>query len=113
VPTSTSARPAALLREIFGGVGGDFAFRLWDGTEVLLGQPPPRFTVVLHAPRTFVRLMRDPSPLNFAEAFVDGSIDIEGDLFAAMEVGDVVEGLKVPMSVRLRVLGALWSANGS
>jgi cyclopropane-fatty-acyl-phospholipid synthase len=110
VPSATPPGPAAILREIFGAVAIGFAFRLWDGTTVPLGNGPARFTVVLHAPRTFVRLMRDPSPMNFAEAFVDGAIDIDGDLFAAMEVADAIEDLKVPLSVRLRLLGALWVA---
>jgi cyclopropane-fatty-acyl-phospholipid synthase len=110
VPGSTPARAASILREIFEGVAGNFAFRLWDGTEVLLGEAPPRFTVVLHVPRTFARLIRDPSPLNFAEAYVDEAIDIEGDLFAAMDVANVIEDLKVPLSVRLRALGAVWAA---
>lgn len=110
VPSSSSTRAASILREIFGGLPASFAFRLWDGTDVTVGDKPPRFTVVLPAPRTFVRLLRDPSPLNFAEAFVDGAIDIEGDLFAAMDVANAIEDLKVPLGVRLRVLGALWAA---
>jgi cyclopropane-fatty-acyl-phospholipid synthase len=111
VPSSTPARAASILREVFGGGRATgFAVRLWDGTDVVFGDGPPRFTVVMQTPQTFVRLMRDPSPRNFAEAFVEGAIDIEGDLFAAMEVANVVEDLKVPLRVRLRVLGALWAA---
>ena len=110
VPGATPIQAASILREIFEVLAASFAFRLWDGTDVLLGKGPPRFTVVLHAPRTFARLIRDPSPLNFAEAFVDGAIDIEGDLFAAMDVANAIEDLKVPLSVRLRVLRALWAA---
>ena len=108
VPSSTAA--ASILREIFGGLATGFAFRLWDGTLVSLGEGPSRVTVVVHAPQTFRRLIRDPSPLNFAEAFVEGAIDIEGDLFAAMEIADVIEDLKVPLSVRLRLLATLWAA---
>jgi cyclopropane-fatty-acyl-phospholipid synthase len=108
VPSSTSA--ASILREIFGGLATGFAFRLWDGTLVSLGEGPPRFTVVVHAPQTFRRLIRDPSPMNFAQAFVESAIDIEGDLFAAMEIADVIEDLKVPLSVRLRLLATLWAA---
>ena len=69
VPSSTAA--ASILREIFGGLADGFAFRLWDDTTVALGPGPARFTVVVHAPQTFRRLIRDPSPLNFAEAFVE------------------------------------------
>ena len=108
VPSSTAA--ASILREIFGGVATGFAFRLWDGTVVPLGEPPPRVTVVVHAPQTFRRLIRDPSPMHFAEAFVEGAIDIEGDLFAAMEIANVIEDLKVPLGVRLRLLATLWAA---
>ena len=108
VPSSTVA--ASILREIFRGLATGFAFRLWDGTTVALGAGPSRFTVVVHAPQTFRRLIRDPKPSNFAEAFVESAIDIEGDLFAAMEVADVIENLKVPLGVRLRLLGTLWAA---
>ena len=110
VPSSTPFRAASILHEIFDGRASGFAFRLWEGTDVVIGASPARFTVVLHEPRTFVRLIRDPSPLNFAEAFVEGAIDIEGDLFAAMDVANAIEDLKVSLSVRLRVLGALWAA---
>ena len=109
VPSST-AKAASILREIFGGVTSPFAFRLWDGTAVEIGDGAPRFTVVVHAPRTFVRLMRNPSPFTFAEAFVEGAIDIDGDLFAAMDVANAIEDLKVPLSVRLRLLRTLWVA---
>ena len=105
VPSSTAA--ASILREIFGGVAAGFAFRLWDGTVVALGESPPRFTVVVHAPQTFRRLIRDPSPLHFAEAFVEGAIDIEGDLFAAMRIANSIEEIRVSTLDRLRIAAAL------
>jgi cyclopropane-fatty-acyl-phospholipid synthase len=104
------ARAASVLKDVFGHVAIGFAFRLWDGTEVPLGTGPPRFTVVVHTLQTFTRLLRRPTPYAFAEAFVEGAIDLEGDLFAAMDVADVVEDLQVPLTTRLRLLGALWAA---
>ena len=103
------AAAASILREIFGQLPVGFAFRLWDGTSVALGPGAPRFTVVVHTAQTFRRLIRAPTPLTFAEAFVESAIDIDGDVFAAMEVANVVESLKVPLSVRLRLLGRLWA----
>ena len=103
------AAAASMLREIFGGLPVGFAFRLWDGTTVALGTGAPRFTVAVHTPQTFRRLIRDPRPFTFAEAFVESAIDIDGDVLAAMEVADVVEELKVPLRVRLRLLGRLWA----
>ena len=107
-PRPASARAAAILRQVFGGLGGDLAFRLWDGTEVALGAGPPPVTVVFHSAETFLRLAREPTPLRFAEAFVESAIDIEGDLFAAMDVADAVEELRLPLARRLRLLASLW-----
>ena len=105
-----SARAGAVLREVFATVPADFAFRLWDGASVAFGAGPPAFTVVVHAPATFLRLMRDPTPLAFGEAYVSGAIDIEGDLFAAMRVAGALEDLRLPLARRLRLLLAIGPA---
>jgi hypothetical protein len=105
-----SARAGDVLREVFATVHADFAFRLWDGALVPFGAGPPAFTVVIHAPETFLRLMRDPTPLAFGEAYVGGAIDIEGDMFAAMHVANVLEDLRLPLAQRLRLLLAIGPA---
>jgi len=108
-PQSVSPKRAAeILHRVFGRIPPGLAFRLWDGTLVALGGGAPVCTAVVHQPQTFIRLIRDPSPLNFAEAYVDGSIDIEGDLFEAMTVANSIEEIKVPFMDRMRVLWALW-----
>jgi cyclopropane-fatty-acyl-phospholipid synthase len=109
VPRSISARRAAeILHRVFGHIATGFAFRLWDGTRVTLGGGAPVCTAVVHRPETFIRLVRDPSPLNFAEAYVDGAIDLEGDLFAAMSVANSIEEIRVSLGERVRILWALW-----
>jgi hypothetical protein len=52
--------------------------------------------------------MSDPTPLNFAEAYVEGAIDIEGDLFAGMKVADAMEEIRLPLRERLRLYVELW-----
>lgn len=110
VPRRSPARAASILRQVFGHVATGFAFRLWDGTDVPLGAGEPRFTVVVHSSRTFARLIREPTPFNFANAFVESAIDIEGDLFAAMEIADAIEEIKLPLALRVRILASLWAA---
>jgi hypothetical protein len=105
---SLSPRAAAILRAVFGHLTAPFAFRLWDGAEVPVGAGEPAFVVVIHSPQAFFRLLRDPSPLNFAEAFVESAIDIEGDLFAAMTVANALEALRIPLRRRLGLLAAMW-----
>ena len=101
-------RAAEILRRIFGGIPGGFAFRLWDGTPVALGAAAPVCTAVVKSPETFLRLVRDPTPLTFAEAYVEGAIDLEGDLFGAMSIANSIESLRLSLAERLRILWALW-----
>jgi cyclopropane-fatty-acyl-phospholipid synthase len=106
----SSRRAAAILRTVFAPVDAGFAFRLWDGTLVPVGHGAPVCTAVVRKAETFVRLMRDPTPLNFAEAYVEGALDIEGDLFAAIKVADAMEGIRLSWRDRLRLFVALWRA---
>jgi cyclopropane-fatty-acyl-phospholipid synthase len=104
----TSRRAAAILQHVFGHLSGGFAFRLWDGMAVTVGHGAPVCTAVIHRPETFIRLIRDPTPLNFAEAYVEGAIDIEGDLFEAMSIANAIETIHVSVGDRLKMLLALW-----
>jgi hypothetical protein len=101
-------RAAAALVSVFGGIAAPFAFRLWDGREVTVGDGAAPFTVVINSPETFLRLLRSPTPLTFAEAYVESALDIEGDLFAVMIVADIVEGLRLSLPRRLALLASLW-----
>jgi hypothetical protein len=107
-PQPSAARAAGILREVFGSIRAPFAFRLWDGQEVRLGGGEPVCTAVIKTPETFLRLIRDPTPYNFAEAYVESAIDLEGDLVAAMSVANVVEELRVPLLERARIFFSLW-----
>lgn len=106
--TISSRRAASILRRVFEQISTGFAFRLWDGTLVELGRGAPVCTVVIREPGTFIRLVRDPSPLNFAEAYVECVIDIEGDLFAGMKVADALEEIRLSTVDRLRLVASLW-----
>jgi hypothetical protein len=109
LPRNVSSRRAAgILRRVFDRVETGFAFRLWDGTLVELGHGAPVCTAVMHRPETFVRLMRDPTPLNFAEAYVEGALDFEGDLFAGMKVANELEEIRLPLRERLQLALSLW-----
>jgi hypothetical protein len=107
-PTPTPGRAAAILRQIFGGLPASFAFRLWDGQEVRFGSDAPACVAVIKSPETFLQLIRDPSPYNFAEAYVQSRIDLDGDLFSAMDVANVVETIKVTSWQKLAILLSLW-----
>jgi hypothetical protein len=102
------AAAARVLRDVFGHIHAAFAFRLWDGQEVRLGPAEPVCTAVIKTPEAFMRLMRDPSPGNFAQAYVESVIDLEGDLYSGMEVANDVEGVHLSPLRKLRLMLSLW-----
>ena len=107
-PRPSPGRAASILREVFGRIEAPFAFRLWDGTEVRFGPGGPVATAVIKRPETFVRLMRDPSSYNFARAYVESEVDLEGDLFATMSVANAVEEIKLSPAQKLRLYLSMW-----
>jgi cyclopropane-fatty-acyl-phospholipid synthase len=62
-----------------------FAVRLWDGSEVSWG-PQRDFTLVFRDRRSFFSLIASRDASELAEAYVDGRLDIEGDVDAAVRL---------------------------
>lgn len=60
-----------------------FAIRLWNGEEVSWGQPRD-FTLVFEDPSTFRDCFGSPDPAELAEAYADGRVRVEGDLWCAV-----------------------------
>ena len=108
LPNPTPARAAAVVGEVFGNIQAPVAFRLWDGSEVRLSGDKALSTVVIKSPETFLGLIQDPTPYNFAEAYVSGRVDFEGDIFAVMPVANEMEELRVSALQKLRLLLSLW-----
>jgi len=105
----TPALAERILRQVFGRhINGPFAFRLWNGQQVRFGAGEPACTAVIKSPETFLRLLRDPSPGKFAEAYVESAIDLEGDLFAVMDVANQAEAIRISPMERLAILALIW-----
>jgi len=69
----------------------NFAIRFWDGSlwEEEAGQPR-RFTLVLNHAGALRKMFMPPTELNLGEAFIFGDFDVEGDLQAALAIGERV-----------------------
>ena len=113
---------APLVRRL---LGGTLPVRLeaWDGSAVdpdpgAAGDGPP-VTVLVRSPDALRRILYAPGELGLARAHIAGDIDIEGDVFALLDVrrhlGDAADHVVVgpsardlaPMVGTLRRLGAL------
>ncbi|MBM6860668.1 class I SAM-dependent methyltransferase, partial [Clostridium saudiense] len=60
-----------------------FAVDFWDGEEVILGKGEPLFRVHIKKPLNKKDLLNSTS-LAFGEAYMNGDVEFEGDLFLAL-----------------------------
>ncbi len=76
----------ALTFESLVGTGPDLpvAFRAYDGSSTGPSDAPA--TVVLRSPDALARIATAPGELGFGRAYVAGDLDVEGDIFAALEL---------------------------
>src|SRR2546426_8169353 len=107
-PDRRAAAAAGLLRRLFATLEVPLTFRLWDGTTARVGGTGESgFALVFRSRAAFRRVARHPTPRRFGEAYIDGDLDIEGDVFAAMRVANAIERLHVPLGARLTVLAGV------
>ena len=101
-----------LLQRLFRNFDGTLALRLWNGTTLRLGNAAspsfdPSFTLVCHHPGFVRSMVLGRDPLRLAEAYFQGDIDVEGDLFAALCLKDHLNSIRLSLRDRL---GALFTA---
>lgn len=83
---STIAELARPVIDAFLGEEPSIAFRFWDDSA--LGPTDSPSTVLVRSSHAFRRLFWSPNELGLGRAYVAGEIDIEGDIFSALALGD-------------------------
>lgn len=61
-----------------------FSIKYWDSDRKIYGNGEPEFTIVLKEPISKKKILNDPS-LAFGEAYMDGIIEVEGNLREVLE----------------------------
>lgn len=105
---SLQKRRKSWLDELFAGYEGPaFDLRLWDGWSWSCRPPnqAPVCTVVITNPKALTALLAKPNELTLGEAFVNGGIDVEGDIFSVFSVGEHV--FSRPRRLRQRLTESL------
>jgi cyclopropane-fatty-acyl-phospholipid synthase len=78
---------------LFGSVAErTFNVRYWDGTVEAAGNGTAPFTLVLRTPSSLRQMLLPPSELSIVEAYLSGAVDVEGELSAAVALGDAIKG---------------------
>ena len=70
--------------------------RAYDGSTY--GPPGAPATIVLRSPDALRRIVTAPGELGFARAYVAGDLDLEGDVFAALQLRDRLPEVKLSPS---------------
>ncbi len=96
---STGAnRAKQVVRRTFRAYPGSLAVRLWNGETLTIGRGQPDFTLVFHDPRPFRDLILFRDPLRLAEAYFQGSMDVEGDIYAALGLKDHLQSVALTLA---------------
>lgn len=76
----------ALIRRLFHDYPGAFAIRLWNDETIFIGRSMPYFTLVFKSASVFRDAILRRDPLQLAHAYFSGGLDIEGDIYHALDL---------------------------
>jgi len=78
------------LKTTFAGYDGPaFSIRLWNGAQWFSSvNRGPSCTILVANPRSLVTLISEPNETALGEAFVQGDLDVQGDIFAMFSVSE-------------------------
>ncbi len=105
---SATSGAAEILRQILGDIEHGLHLRLWDGSALTVGQEVLPVTVTFTSLNAFKRVLLNPQADAFAEAYCDGDIDFDGDLFEAMKVADSFDKVEMTMMQKFMFALRIW-----
>ena len=88
-------QPVGLAAAIAGFLGAELPVRIdcYDGSS--LGPAGSETRIVVRSPKALRYVVSSPGELGFARAYVAGEIDLEGDIFDALQLRDNLPDVKV------------------
>ncbi|WP_275098040.1 class I SAM-dependent methyltransferase [Sedimenticola hydrogenitrophicus] len=110
---TASARARQILQRVFRGYPGSLAVRLWDGVTLSFGAGAPEVTLIVHEPRLLRNLILFRDPLRLAEAYFQGWLDVEGDLYTALKMRDHLQTLNLSVFEKADFLFAALFIGGA
>ena len=95
---------ARILQRIFRDYANGLTVRLWNGEEMHFGNGEPKCTLVFNKPKPFRDLILHSDPVRLAESYFDGSIDIDGSIYPAIELKDYLKSLELSLDEKIAFL---------
>lgn len=97
------------LKRVFRYHPGALAVRLWSGETICVGQGEPEFTLVFKDPYSFRDLIFWQNPLQLVRAYFLGRVDIEGQLYRALNLRYSLGAGPISIADRLGIFWRMWS----
>jgi cyclopropane-fatty-acyl-phospholipid synthase len=101
-----------ILDQMFQGYTGCLGVRFWNGETITLGRGSPAATIVFNTAKSFRNFVLRRDALHFAEAHVQGDVDVEGDLYALLMQKAHLPSLTPSMRELFALLLTVFSFNG-
>ncbi len=105
---SSASGAAEILRQILGDIEHGLHFRLWDGSALTVGQEVLPVTLTFTSLNAFKRVLLNPEANTFAEAYCDGEIEVDGDLFEAMKAADSFDTIELTTMQKFMFALRIW-----
>lgn len=84
-------------------------FRGYGGAEA--GPKDAGATIILNNPRAVVRMLRAPRGLGIARAYIEGDLEMEGDLQCLAQAEQVLRRLSTLMAIAKHVPSVMWAVD--
>ncbi|MDD3225208.1 MAG: cyclopropane-fatty-acyl-phospholipid synthase [Clostridium sp.] len=91
------------LEHIFKQTKKNFNVNFWNG-ETIKYTDSPEFVLSFNDKDVFKKILSKPTTMNFAEAFMDKTFDIEGDIFEALTLKDQLNNIDISNKDKLTLL---------
>ena len=92
-----------ILRVLFRDFEGGIRIRLWDGSELQVGSAKPQFALQINSALAFRQIAFSRDPLRLAELYVWGEVDIDGEIYDALQLRYHFASLKLPLSEKIAI----------
>ncbi len=105
---SSASGAAEILRQILGDIEHGLHLRLWDGSALSIGREVLPVTLTFTSLNAFKRVLLNPEANAFAEAYCDGEIEVDGDLFEAMKAADSFDTIELTTMQKFMFALRIW-----
>lgn len=95
-----------ILNKIFEHHPRNFNVRLWNG-HLIEWSKPPKFTLIFNDKSSFRKLFLRGDTFTVGTIYIEGKLDIEGDILEAIKLEDYLSQLKMSGWEKLKILKRL------